>query len=909
MNTLTIKPPDRYGRLPVEVRGPGGELVASECQRFDRDPQYAKAAGLLAVDKAWLVAAVDQFRRDGAAEPRTLDVPPAGGPPAVASVTLRGTYQPASDGREIEGPTPLDALKAAVAVSDHPAVEPLIVWRDTDALAVLDVDLHQVPFDRRPGEFDWTARAETLTPRPSGYWMTHGRGLRLVYVEAAGLTAEEWCAVAAVRLAGVEPLATCEIKGDTRHPGYPRKGQTAGAVAWTTQTADVSALALWTGRRECDDAEAAAWLAERGMRPGEKYPHDRCPIDPGHVSGGDDPVRVLGGGIYCHSCAGRGLTRGSRTPGTVPFSYLVGGFVGSAVGACIRALTHWEHARYVVAEHLGFSGRVAQLAYSAALKIHHPGDPRIPGVFSSGGNLVRFENRWVNLFGQSYKKDIRPILATLPACQVPADDGAKTSQELVARLDQPTDLAAYGYHDLTPIWGCRVYSHFLPLRDPNVTPIVLQTAQYRPESMTDFRPVYLPASSRRVSEEAAWALIEECAPGLNRAAVKLLLAAKGCVEGGQGIHPMVFISGPTRSAKSSTVNVAAAIAGDGNTEVTFDPSIERVRQQINEAKEYGSYATFNEFIKDGMHNGKTHLGIMDQILNFTESSTSHKLYVGPVPMGRPPVFVWTDTAVPTSVKQDGQLARRLVHVHLPRKVRWDVALAKTGVHKPRFIRSDARYTHACNVILSAVIDEFFKSPLIFGDIAGRLGFSLLSESKEAVECEAALKDLFNAACKAPDTSNRYTGRGWKLIDRENPECPLVECWRAVCDESEGKRDGFFESRKASSADWSELVGADVDIEFETRKHGRKLYVRWVSGGRKNYQVNGELLGGSGDGNGGNRTDDAGHGDAWEGEEGPPLDTGATGFDPTTLGADRGEIRFSAIIPPDLLRDLLGVGGG
>src|SRR6266566_5313269 len=145
--------------------------------------------------------------------------------------------------------------------------------------------------------------------------------------------------------------------------------------------------------------------------------------------------------------------------------------------------------------------------------------------------------------------------------------------------------------------------------------------------------------------------------------------------------PMLFLSGPTGSAKSSTVVLAAAMCGDSNHSIIWSPNLDRVRGGLLEAKQSGSFATFNEILKDGTGAGQSLLQTMDFCLNLTEDSLSHKLYVGPVPLGALPVCVWTDTSVPAELKEQAQLARRLIHCHLPRQVDWSTGLRRSGVNK------------------------------------------------------------------------------------------------------------------------------------------------------------------------------------------------------------------------------------
>ena len=802
-------------RITIEKRNDNGDLIGRGSWKFESDRDFARAAKLFGVNQQDIIRYVDAFQRG------TDDEFPVGRVVERAKVMLRGRFCQAGSARAC------DNFGHALGVLDYEEPEPLIYWEGTEQLAMLDVDYHDRKYEDRPTLPQLYALAELVRPRPRWLWSTHGRGLRLVYENREPFTAGELAAIGAVFLSEREPSATCEIKTVTRHPGYIVDGRSCGQVKEQQQDVDISAVRAWIGERETNSESVETWLQEKGLEKGKRYEHSSCPVRPDEASHGS-PVVVRDEGVYCHSCAGRGIRLGHRAPGWFPFSYLCGGTLPSTLGCAARSGTHWAHAKFILAECTSVTESIGKLAYSGLVRA-------VRGVSTDvAPNFIRFERRWCTEQGETYTRDVRPILYKLPACQLP--DGTP-DMERVARFDQPIDLAEYGYPSLSPIWGCRIYGHFLPTHDPSQINIVLPTKAYANEQNAQFRPKYQ-KGPRDV--EAAWKVIEEACPNINRDAITLLVAARGCAEGDISMPPMVFISGPTSSAKSSSVVVAAAICGDRNSSVVWTNNVERVRQSVKDAKDEGTFVTFNEVLKEGKRSGGSLVQTMDFILNLTADSRSHKLYVGSVSLGGVPVCVWTDTDVPYEIKQDAQLARRLVHIHLAAQVDWRSSLKASGVNQVHLLRFDSRRADACNVILSDVIDRFFREPKTFEEIANELGFRTLAESTEAMESRDTLMALFRAVCAAPALSGadarRWSSRGWKLVESDGSS-ELDDLWRQVSDEH------FTSSRRCSEVDWAKMIGAKVPVEFEIRSHGQhRVAIRFAHHeSQKRYLVNEELI--------------------------------------------------------------------
>lgn len=181
-------------------------------------------------------------------------------PSDTFTITLRGMEQPRSAGRSIVAATPLQSFQAALDVRDWPASEPVLEWPSKVQLAILDIDYHSLPMDKRPAPHQLDALAMRICPQPALYWRSHGRGLHLLYSAGGGFTAEELAACAAVHVRSLDPTATIEILSRTRHPHYPRADHSeAGPIVQGSPAFEIGMLARWLGK-SADDDTIDAWL-------------------------------------------------------------------------------------------------------------------------------------------------------------------------------------------------------------------------------------------------------------------------------------------------------------------------------------------------------------------------------------------------------------------------------------------------------------------------------------------------------------------------------------------------------------------------------------------------------------------------------------------------------------------------
>jgi len=755
-------------------------------------------------------------------------------------------HQRRVDGRRLTGDSPLESLLEALGIADYGEPEPVIEWPGTDRLAALDVDFHARELARRPDNRQLDSLALLVRPRPALHWITHGRGLRCIYVQADGYDAEDLASVAALSIVGLDPTATIEIKSETRHPRYPRPDYpAAGAVQVNDQLLNLGELKRLLGSTVSDD-EVAAWLAEHGLTVGSKYPHDRCPIDPSTVSHGD-PVFVGDEGIFCHKCDASGLSIGSAPPGFAPYSALIAGGLDSKVLSAVRHFVHWEQAKVILAEARELPEKMLKQIFRAALKLHHgPDDPRIDEVFERGRGLVRMPGYWAtpDLARPHAKEGLSKRLSFLPALR---DVGVDKNGKMQLRLLEEKhgifqgigDLRDYGYYAVVPIRGMRVGSHWTQIKNDRQVSKVVLPDYLRDESMVGFRPKYAPLANR-MSESEAFARLEDAVPGINHQYLKLLIAARGYSELGIGPPALIVVSGPSGAAKSTTCLVASMLLGDRVCGIPLLKDSVEFHRSIHAASRIASFVQIDEYSKQStVHRS----GVVEQLtplLHYTLQSTVRLLNIGWVPVDVVPVIIATDIAIPDELRRDRQLGRRMYHVPLDHTVDWQQSARNIDQWRGRS-RENA---DAANAIVSWVIDEFFAGPEppTFREIAASLGYRELYDVADPdFDPRRDILSLFQICrdSSLPDVCDQtFRGRGWKTADR-NSDDAISRAWRLVCDDFS---EGFGTSRRLKEICLANIVNASRPIEIDLKPHGSKVGIRFRQGAARSngMRVNGEI---------------------------------------------------------------------
>lgn len=781
------------------------------------------------------------------ASPLTISLSGHAGEPFT--VYVRPLLAPSSAAVAFEAATPCEAIRQALAADVHPSGEPILSWPSVDRLAVLDVDYHHTSVTDRPSLAEARNLVARVQPQPVAWHTSHGKGVKLYYAARDDFEASELAGAAALQWASLDARASFEVKRDSRHPmGYRKLGEVCSKAEFIPSST-MESIRGWFASAENNEGRDR-WLASKRWHLGERFDHSQCLIRPDLDTTGE-PVFTGDRGVYCHYCASKGhRATGARAPGFVSYSSLTGS-ADRAIAVMLKNFVHWHHAKFTLYDRTRVNLVVLKYAYRGALKLlHGTDDPRIDKVFTAR-DIVRFAGRWMFNGGRlTLSKDSRAMLEELPACLdlQPRADGSVKATVNKGTVDEfrhgGNDLSEYGYAPLSPVRGFPLWGHRLPYPDGRV-PYSISRAELPPERA----PRYVPLA-QRMHVDRAWTMLDDVYPGIDRTYVTALLAAKGCIEGGQ---PSVFfvIDGPSGAGKSTSASIAAAIAGDLSGEITWNRSLERFRQNVLEAVDCSDLVRCDEVFKNAAREKMTAQQALDPILNLTPDSLSHKLYVGPVTIGRNFVVIFTDIGIPADVVGDLQLSRRLYYYRLSRRVPdWKKTSAEKGIGDPKHIRRDSsELCAACDSILSDVIDRFFSFPHTFAEIAAKLGVDRLDESESFAQPTEILADFFKAVCDAPTLTGGdakvYPGRGWKRVTRNYDRGDsLSELWASLCDD---RGSGWFRSRRIDEQDWSRVLGLakvpDFGVSFECTPRGTDAAILRFRVGtmKKPIAVNEEIL--------------------------------------------------------------------
>jgi hypothetical protein len=747
-----------------------------------------------------------------------------GGPTLTArrkqqqSVTLRGLQQPAAQGKQFP------SFAAALAVADYPEPEPVIEWKGTDALAVLDVDWHDVPpCPHRP---EWVMFR--VVPEPAWWWVSHGGGLKLVYLPAGRLTAAELAAVAraVIRTLGLRESGI-ELLSRTRHPRYPRGDQQCGRVCGIGRAGDGlnKARSILLGDIDRDAAsdidpdQIDEWLSEIGFVQGQRYTHDRCPIDP---SDGRDSVMVLDSGIYCHRCEAHGMCyQGLSKPGFAPFAMLLGitpPRTFNPLRAAVRGVCHWEHARHILRQ---VTGHEDQLAYRALLKLWHvdgqklwrTATKRVAKAFFPSVPLVRGNGQWLeaDTLQPACHSGLAERLEALPAVQYVKGKGVLgLSRSLLGEFQSGRDLSDRGYPPLVPLRGVDLAARVRP-DDGKVRVVVPANPPFR----------YRPEGARDLAKAEHY--IRQCFPTVNLNALRLLIAAKGLIQRGDlNDAPQIYLVGQSKSGKSAHARLAAELACDRVTECKFRPDVDRFYQQYAKASQQSSYAGYNEASKSGIKEE----ALRDCCLSFVKGSTFHKLYHGPMEIDTPAAVVMTDVLVPDVLRKDVQTGRRIALVELGAGLNADADARDwhntCGTGSIECWRAGWGHADHADAFLSDIMDRYFRDPTwTFQAVVEYLGFDLLC--KDAGDMNDDLRKFYELVMALPphDGSSRWKGDGWRVF-KDDDNSPLAKLYQELTNNG-------ADLQAVMAAQWGNVVGVP-GMTCEIRPHRRQVGVRFQAGG-------------------------------------------------------------------------------
>lgn len=715
-----------------------------------------------------------------------------------------------------------DLLDAFYTSSELPP-DVICRWDSIQDLASVDIDYHNIPLAERPTEEWFRYVIDRLELNPPLWFRSHGSGCKLFYVRTEECLADDIAAFAGFLWATYDPRASIEIKADCRHPKSRRTSDSgiAGRVHKGSTETRIKNPVTGVDIQDVDTETRDQYLADTyNAAVGDRLNHQHCPIAPSH---GSDAVYVGESGLFCHRChavLGQGfrsyaqLIRGSSLPSTIT--------------TMIKWCTHWHHAKRVF-QHImpNISEYTIKKCYRAALLSQHP-QQKVDAVFSLQSDFVRGAGVWVLAHdGVILPQKAESLIAKLPATWV----GAKPDKELVTLFQTTTDLTQFGYPPLKTIRGARIYSQHLPFADDTI-PLLLQNSLYR-KSHAKSAARYVTKDDRMDAQQYK-EVYEQSFPDINWAYLELLIVAAGIAEGEPRQNKAILVDGPSGSGKSGTVEVAAMTIGSKHAEVTYCEE-ERFRQQIIAASLGGAaFVRGDEIFKTAERKKTTPRQALDPLLQLTPESTSHVMYIGPVPLGDLPVVVFTDVYIPESIKHDLQLARRVIYVHLDkRQAHWPDAINQTIKEIGKFRITSDTHAHAANSFMSDIIDKWFVSSCpTLQEVSEALGFTLLENAQDFRDSSHALCRLYE--CVSSSTTDES---GWVCI-RRTDSSSLANAWREVADST------WHGSRRCKEQDWSMILGVDDAVSFDCVSSSDDVMLRfrvgsWASPDKVNGAITNE----------------------------------------------------------------------
>jgi DNA polymerase len=365
--------------------------------------------------------------------------------------------------------------------------------------------------------------------------------------------------------------------------------------------------------------------------------------------------------------------------------------------------------------------------------------------------------------------------------------------------------------------------------------------------------------------EQAEALISAHFPGVNHTYLKALIIAAGSAESANGPIPMLWATGPTEAAKTTTINIVLEMYGEMFQNLS-GVSEERLPQTVGDALHLSRFIVFDDFAKDPTEFRRLHTFV----IRLTRAGFTHyKNYVG---AETPPVnnaLIFTDWRIPAFFLNDPQFNRRVHLLRLDNRlaVGWD----KIGHMVEGWWRSTPELTQAAYALHSWVIDMYFPpgDTEFFDKKMERLGIQKLAVESSTSDTQEAVKELVVeligkiASCPAADPiTQRRVGRGsryidWNTANTVGPTCALlIDSLGKGSGHARGARDDKgvynadnlkhvldpFQLHLPTMYAFKEGVAA---VEFEIRTWGESSYVRLIESGRakrsKTRAINEELF--------------------------------------------------------------------
>ena len=564
---------------------------------------------------------------------------------AAAMLALEGAENP-----QPSAPFAVEAWDAegTVALEGDPSEPPAAVllaamkegkdfhrWHGRSRLCVLDVD-------RRPGlePPDAEGALRSIGPQPTIWWRSRSGGVHYVFEADApgtgfGLTAEQKAGAFALCASALRSpsVLRLELLASTR--AVPSGSSVTRCVSRYGVGDLVGALTQRGGADSVDPAAVAAWLEERGLEPGGRYGHERCPFAPGPGSRGD-PVVVHEDGIHCFRCAG--VTGRGSAPWAKLLRAEAPDVAPDPLVAAASARVHWSQAELLLAAYAPMLGPgVARAAYSALLTLFDPDSTASAMAWGDDPRVVRAEGGWVYW----------------PTGRIAPISCATTKTLPWARTMLAIETAARA--------GEERLTGYTPIRPT-------RCLVDRPEVRGDVVLVPLPCATDAPLEGQVPSLVDaltalRCAVGLSSEAalaVQLLVLLGMRAQLVPATPGFLLVDGPTGAGKGFVTALAAGILGGRPAAVDVDDSSELSRSIGTSVSQGAALLVLDEVGKVGSMWAKS-----APLLRLSTRVSWRELHVGHVSCAMTAGVVLTGSTLPSGLSTMTEFQRRMARVRLP----------------------------------------------------------------------------------------------------------------------------------------------------------------------------------------------------------------------------------------------------
>jgi hypothetical protein len=706
--------------------------------------------------------------------------------------------------RETFAPLTDPDLAQVLLQSDRPA--DTIIEADSDAeISIVDVDCHH--WSTPPSHREMQAHLAAVAPMPDAAWISHGMGLKLVYV---GPHHRDRALAAAL---SVPKSFTIELLQRTRHPGSPSSqhpGKRCGDIVFGG-TDPAAPFEFRTVGPPTDDQRQQA-LQELGLEEGGTYDHDRCPIDPAAASDARGCVVVLNGGIFCHRCAGHGVqARPHLKPGFLSFAQVVGG-AETHLDRLAESRVHWRHAQLELQHHHPHLGlKLLEEAYRRTLEVRWgAGDPRISKVFDPDLDFVWSDAGWLDsLMFQVTRVDTDAANGLPYVLHVKtAPDGTATGVPDSVRRSQVKHRTPVGYTPVRPVRGISFGSAggAIPIQIPPLP-------RYPIDLLRDPIP-----------EAEAFDLLQQPFPKLDQRYLMACLAAGICSEAGAGQPPMLICTGPSGSGKERHIHLVASFFGQNLQKLTLTDDEEKFNRSIGVSVTSGRrFLIYDEMGK--ARNLAAKLPAILQISSAIQWRPLHENRIVTTPLGA--AFFFPCVRFPDFLRSSQEFARRTFRAHLHRKLPdWaQTCGGDAGTWRDR----NGQNSRLANSLLTHAYRLCRECNFHFGSVAGVLELGAITDGESALDPEL-LRSIYRHA--RDDDGRRVLFqndptfiRGW--INLSSPAAERLISAFVPLDDDDHKHAHRTAQNNLEAHPWNDVLGIDdPPITCRVKIHGTKWGLRF-----------------------------------------------------------------------------------